>query len=69
MMNCSSQKDYITDSDYSFQGRFKKYKTFEFMTMGDSNDTFFNEILEKSGDEIIRKRVTALLHKSKGQVQ
>lgn len=48
MLSCSSQKDYITDSDYSFQGRFKKYKTFEFMTMTDSDELEISQMLEKS---------------------
>jgi len=35
--SCISQKDYIIESDYSYSGRFNKYKTYDFLIMQDVN--------------------------------
>ena len=45
---CNSQKEYITESDYSYKAKFKKYKTFQFMTIKETDSTQIKGILEKS---------------------
>ncbi|UXX78754.1 DUF4136 domain-containing protein [Reichenbachiella carrageenanivorans] len=46
--SCLSQKDFITDSDYSYGGKFKKYRTYNFMTSPENDTLFHREILEKT---------------------
>ncbi|MEP2026421.1 MAG: DUF4136 domain-containing protein [Reichenbachiella sp.] len=46
--SCLSQKDFITDSDYSYGGKFKKYRTYSFMTSPENDTLFHREILEKT---------------------
>lgn len=48
LISCSAQKDYIVESDYSFSARFKKYKTFQFMKMKETDSTALKELLEKT---------------------
>ncbi len=36
MMSCFSSRDYIVESDYSYSGKFKKYKTYMFISMQNS---------------------------------
>ena len=45
---CNSQKEYITESDYSYKAKFKRYKSFQFMKMEESDTTELKPILEKS---------------------
>lgn len=45
---CVSQKDFITESDYSYYGKFRKYKNFDFM-QNLENDSFSQKyLLEKT---------------------
>ena len=46
--SCLSQKDFITDSDYSYGGKFKKYRTYSFMSSPENDTLFHREILEKT---------------------
>lgn len=46
--SCLSQKDFITDSDYSYGGKFKKYRTYNFMSSPENDTLFHREILEKT---------------------
>lgn len=46
--SCLSQKDFITDSDYSYGGKFKKYRTYNFMSSPENDTLFHKEILEKT---------------------
>ena len=46
--SCLSQKDFITDSDYSYGGKFKKYRTYNFMNSPENDTLFHREILEKT---------------------
>ena len=48
MGSCLSQKDFITDSDYSYGGKFKKYRTYSFMNNAENDTLFHREILEKT---------------------
>mgnify|MGYP000492357551 CR=1 FL=1 len=34
--SCVSQKDFIIESDYSYRGKFRRYKTFDFMSTSDT---------------------------------
>ncbi len=45
LISCSSQKDFITDSDYSYLGKFKDYKTFDFARLIET-DTLIEELIE-----------------------
>lgn len=47
---CMGYKDYVVESDYSYQGKFKKYKTFNFIRESmTSNDTSGqNIVIEKA---------------------
>ncbi|PIB35403.1 hypothetical protein BFP72_08340 [Reichenbachiella sp. 5M10] len=48
LLACSSQKDFVIESDYSYSGRFKKYKTFDFIMMSE-NDSFVHKgLVEKT---------------------
>lgn len=46
--SCASQKDYIIESDYSYSGRFNKYKTYDFLIMQENDTTSHKEIIEKN---------------------
>ncbi|MEO9803091.1 MAG: DUF4136 domain-containing protein [Reichenbachiella sp.] len=46
--SCLSQKDFITDSDYSYGGKFKKYRTYNFMSSPENDTLYHREILEKT---------------------
>ena len=48
LSSCLSQKDFIIDSDYSYAGKFKKYKTYSFMSNPENDTLFHREILEKT---------------------
>ncbi|CAN5256184.1 hypothetical protein BH23BAC1_BH23BAC1_16650 [soil metagenome] len=45
---CMRYKDYIVESDYSYQGKFKKYRTFNFIRESDTrrDTTFQNLVIE-----------------------
>ncbi len=45
--SCVSHRDYIIDSDYSYDGNFKRYKTFDFIKNA-NEDTLHNRELIKS---------------------
>jgi Domain of unknown function (DUF4136) len=47
---CSSSKDYVIESDYSYHGKFKKYSTFTFVDQRGSGDdsAIYNPILEEA---------------------
>ncbi|MFY0652522.1 MAG: DUF4136 domain-containing protein [Cyclobacteriaceae bacterium] len=45
--SCVSHRDYIIDSDYSYDGNFRKYKTFDFIRNA-SQDTLHNTDLVKT---------------------
>lgn len=47
MTSCVSQKDFIIESDYSYLGRFNKYKTFDFVKMDAGDSSSHNKDLEK----------------------
>ncbi len=42
---CFSQKDYITDYDYNYQGSFKKYKTFAFVETESEDSSMISPVL------------------------
>ena len=42
---CFSQKDYITEYDYNYQGSFKKYKTFAFVETNEFDSTVVSPVL------------------------
>ncbi len=48
LASCNSSKDYLIESDYSYHGKFRKYKTFTFVDQGDNseNPEVFNPIIE-----------------------
>lgn len=47
-VNCSTQKDFITESDYSYNGKFKKYKTFQFMSIAANDSLYLKGTIEKN---------------------
>lgn len=47
LSSCVSQKDFIIESDYSYLGRFNKYKTFDFVNIDKRDSTSHNPELEK----------------------
>lgn len=47
LSSCVSQKDYIIESDYSYQGRFNRYKTFSFVSIEKRDSSSHNEELER----------------------
>ncbi len=47
LSSCVSQKDFIIESDYSYLGRFNKYKTFDFVNIDRKDSTSHNPNLEK----------------------
>ena len=50
LASCGGTKDYIIESDYSYSGKFKKYKTFTFVdqTGSDIDSAVFNPIIEEA---------------------
>lgn len=42
---CFSQKDYVTEYDYNYQGSFKKYKTFAFVQTSEGDSTMVSPVL------------------------
>ncbi|MDW7694022.1 DUF4136 domain-containing protein [Flammeovirgaceae bacterium SG7u.111] len=46
--SCSSSKDYLIESDYSYSGKFKKYKTYTFVKQADADKdpSIYNSIIE-----------------------
>lgn len=42
---CFTQKDYVTDYDYHYQGNFKKYKTFAFLGSQNNDDNAIFPVL------------------------
>ncbi|MFY0628551.1 MAG: DUF4136 domain-containing protein [Reichenbachiella sp.] len=48
LISCSTQKDFITEYDYSFEGRFKKYKTFKFIRLEETDTSSMKPIIEKT---------------------
>lgn len=42
---CFTQKDYVTDYDYHYQGTFKKYKTFAFLNSQDPKENIIYPVL------------------------
>ena len=47
LSSCVSHRDYIIDSDYSYDGNFRKYKTFDFIRNA-SQDTLHNQELVRT---------------------
>ncbi|UXP31434.1 DUF4136 domain-containing protein [Reichenbachiella agarivorans] len=45
---CSSQKDFVIESDYSYNGQFKKYKTFDFIVMSEHDSLIHKELIEST---------------------
>ncbi len=48
LASCNANKEFVTESDYSYKAKFKRYKTFQFMRMQDTDSTQLKPILEKS---------------------
>lgn len=46
--SCATQRDYIIESDYSYSGRFNKYKTYDFLNMQDDDSISHKEVIEKN---------------------
>lgn len=42
---CFSQKDYVTEYDYNYQGSFKKYKTFAFVEANEGDSSMISPVL------------------------
>lgn len=47
LSSCVSQKDFIIESDYSYLGRFNKYKSFDFVNIDSRDSSSHNPELEK----------------------
>ncbi len=43
--SCFSQKDYVTDYDYNYQGKFKRYKTFAFVEPTEKDTSVISPVL------------------------
>ncbi|MBN3583142.1 DUF4136 domain-containing protein [Algoriphagus aestuarii] len=43
--SCFTQKDYVTEYDYNYQGSFKKYKTFAFVVPDEIDTTSISPVL------------------------
>ncbi|WP_258105169.1 DUF4136 domain-containing protein [Marinoscillum sp. MHG1-6] len=54
LSSCFSMKDYVLDSDYSYRGRFNKYRTFNFM---DDENTDASS----SNNEVVQKAIKSRL--------
>ncbi len=50
LSSCFNYREYMVESDYSYQGRFKKYKTFNFLnyTNPDVDTSMQNSVIEES---------------------
>lgn len=46
--SCSSQRDFVIESDYSYNGRFKKYKTFDFIAMSENDSLVHKNLIEET---------------------
>ncbi|MCV9386244.1 DUF4136 domain-containing protein [Reichenbachiella ulvae] len=46
--SCSSQRDFVIESDYSYNGRFKKYKTFDFIAMSENDSLVHKQLIEET---------------------
>lgn len=53
--SCIAEREYIVDYDYSYRGKFKKYKTFSFLSMEDTLN--FNGMSDRLIKEEITKRM------------
>lgn len=42
---CFTQKDYVTEYDYNYQGSFKKYKTFAFIETSDDESSLMSPVM------------------------
>jgi len=49
---CTSEREFIISSDYSYDGNFRKYKTFDFMNNTSVDSLFNEELVERT---IIRR--------------
>ncbi len=47
LSSCASQKDFVIESDYSYLGRFNKYKTFGFVSIEKRDSSSHNKELER----------------------
>ncbi|MDQ3394126.1 MAG: DUF4136 domain-containing protein [Bacteroidota bacterium] len=45
LSGCMRYKDYVVESDYSYQGKFKKYRTFNFIRETNVADTSYQSIV------------------------
>ncbi len=43
--SCFTQKDYVTEYDYNYQGSFKRYKTFAFVESSSADTTIISPVL------------------------
>lgn len=57
LISCIAEREYIIDYDYSYRGKFKKYKTFSFLNMSDTLN--FNGMSDKLIKNEISKRMSA----------
>ena len=48
LISCSSQKEFITDSDYSYTGKFKKYQTFNFAHLPENDSLTMKGLIEET---------------------
>lgn len=45
---CVAEKEYIVESDYSYDGNFKRYRTFDFINDEGSHSIYNHELIEKT---------------------
>lgn len=48
LSGCLAHKDFVTESDYSYHGKFSKYKSFNFMNNTDNDKLTYKDVLEKA---------------------
>lgn len=61
LMSCLGSRDYVVESDYSYYGKFKRYKTYSFITQQKFNyDTLVPDILLR---DAIKYRMSLLGYK------
>jgi len=58
MAGCFSSKDYIVESDYSYKGKFRKYKTYMFIESNYEDPSLDNE-LDATLKKMIKNRMGA----------
>ena len=46
--SCISEKEYIVESDYSYDGNFRHYKTFNFLNREDDDTTQNHKLIQKT---------------------